>query len=237
MLTVNEVASRYGVSTAFLVQALGKIGAHQMEPDSPLSAATVARFEAAYGDRIRATRPTEPETVRSRFQPPPPIMRVAHAKITGRRDPETRRRHKALLDDPGMVHAIDPVGTWDGDPWRGKEAPGDVHFYDGVGGPFAACGMVKVRAVLGERFDPEDTDRALCPRCAELVAEGKGFRSPPGSFQPSWCDKYLRLKMDGRVVVEQCRGLRDLHSGPHRTLSGATWTTGPADYMPAPRSE
>lgn len=127
------------------------------------------------------------------------------------------------------------MGTWDGDPWRGKEAPGDVHFYDGVGGPFAACGLVTVRAVLGDRFDPEDPDRDLCRRCAELVAGGKGFRNPPGTFPHRWCTEHLRLSIDGKIVVEQCVGLRDSHTSPHKTMRGATWTTGASDYVPAPQ--
>lgn len=126
-------------------------------------------------------------------------MRVAHAKVTGKRDSQTGTRYKALLDDPGVVHAIDAAGTWDGDPWRGREAPGDAHFYD-VGGPYAACG-VKVRAVLGDRFDPKDGDRALCPRCAELVAGGKGFRTPPHERRSYFCEAYVRLKVGGRVIV------------------------------------
>ena len=47
MHTVREVADRYGVTTKFLTLALEKIGYHLAEPDQPLSAATVARFESA----------------------------------------------------------------------------------------------------------------------------------------------------------------------------------------------
>ena len=158
-------------------------------------------------------------------------MRVAHAKVTGKRDSQTGTRYKALLDDPGVVHAIDAAGTWDGDPWRGREAPGDAHFYD-VGGPYAACG-VKVRAVLGDRFDPKDGDRALCPRCAELVAGGKGFRTPPHERRSYFCEAYVRLKVGGRVIVGECR-LRAFHDGKHRTFDGATWERGAEDYVPAP---
>jgi hypothetical protein len=212
MLTVSEVASRYGVGTAFLVLALAKIGAHGMKPDSPLSAATIARFEKAYGEKIRANRPRSSADaaehdlpLRSkRAGPRPHLMRVAHAKVTGTRD-ANRNKVKALLDDPGTVHAIDLVGTRDGDQWGGKEAQGDVHFFDGVGGPYAACGQVQVRAVLGDRFDPEDTERDLCERCAELVADGKGFRDSPWEREmrqeERWCRDYLRLNIEGRIVI------------------------------------
>ena len=244
MLTVSEVASKYGVSTAFLVLALGKIGVHRMEPDSPMSAATVARFEKAYGEKIRAARPRSSADADAhdlplrtkRTGPKPHVMRVAHVKITGTRD-ANRNKVKALLDDPGTVHALDAVGTREGDPWGGNEAPGDVYFFDGVGGPYAACGRVQVRAVLGDRFDPEDTERDLCERCAELVADGKGFRESPWEREmrqeERWCRDYLRLSIEGRIVVEQCR-LRGFHDGAHKTFAGATWKTGAKDYVPAP---
>ena len=62
MYTVREVADRYGVTTKFLTLALEKIGYRVAEADQPLSAATVARFESTYGDKIRAARPTpEPQ--------------------------------------------------------------------------------------------------------------------------------------------------------------------------------
>jgi hypothetical protein len=38
------------------------------------------------------------------------------------------------------------------------------------------------------------------------------------------------------VVVEECR-LRFLHRGSHKTVAGATWETGAADYVPAPADD
>lgn len=49
MMTVREVADRYGVSTGFMVQALARVGCLGMTPDETLSAATIARFESAFG--------------------------------------------------------------------------------------------------------------------------------------------------------------------------------------------
>jgi hypothetical protein len=114
---------------------------------------------------------------------------------------------KVLLDNPGTVHAIDAAGTWDGDPWSGEVVPGAVQFYGGPikSGPFAACGHVKVRAVLGDEFVPaDDPARAgQCPRCAAAVAEGKGFGTPPHEreMRSYFCEVYLRLRIE-RVVAE-----------------------------------
>lgn len=85
MTTVQEVADHYGVSTGFMVQALAKIGHHAAKPGQP-SAATVARFESAYGDKIRAARPApesaftaetdvvQPAAARATRQPKPHVM-------------------------------------------------------------------------------------------------------------------------------------------------------------------
>jgi hypothetical protein len=85
---------------------------------------------------------------------------------------------------------------------EGKVVSGAVHFYDGPinSGPIAACGYVKVRAVLGDEFVPADDPGAAgqCPKCAAAVAEGKGFRTPPHERRSYWCEEYLRLSVDGR---------------------------------------
>lgn len=160
---------------------------------------------------------------------------MAHARVTGQRN-QAGYRVKALLDNPGLVHAIDAAGTWDGDPWSGEVVPGAVHFYGGsIGsGPRAACGTTRVRAVLGDEFVPEDEAMAKgqCPKCAELVSVGRGFRNPPEEWRSPSCEAYLRLRIDGLVDVQTCR-LRDLHSGPHRTFDGAEWDIGVDDYVPA----
>ena len=234
-MTVQEIADRYGVSATFLVQALAKIGCQGMKPDANVSAATVARFEKAFGDKIRAARPQsepgsdsdQPRVVRR--EPKPHVMRVAHEHISGKRDMRTMVRYKVVADEPGPAHAIDAAGTREGDPWRGEEAPGANKFYDHQG-PHAACGA-QVKVVMGNAFDAEQDD--ACPKCAELVAAGKGFRTSPHERRSPFCDSFLRLRVDGRVIVEQCR-LRDYHSGPHRTFDGATWDAGAVDYVPAP---
>lgn len=244
MLTVRQVADRYGVSTAFMIQALAQIGFQAAGPETPLQTGIIARFDAEWGRKIRRKRPqpepafaaesdTTPTAARAVRKPKPHVMRVAHATVTGKRD-QMGHRVKALLDNPGIVHAIDAAGTSDGDPWNGEVVPGAVHFYGGGfnSGPFAACGRTKVRAVLGDEFHPEDETRKLCPQCAELVADGKGFRTPPHERSEPFCDEPLRLRIDGRVVVEKCV-MRYYHSGPHRTLDGAKWLRGSEDYVPA----
>ena len=248
MLTVREVADRYGVSTGFVVQALAKMGYNAAEPEQALSAATAARFDKEWGAKIRAARPkpppafgggtdVAPTSARSASQPKPHVMRIAHTRVTGGRD-AAGNRVKRLLDDPGVVHAIDAVGTLDGDPWRGEVVPGDVHFFDGPinSGPSAACGRAHMRAVLGDEFVPADhpMSAAQCPCCAALVADGKGFRNPPDPYHRSYfCEAYLRVRIDGAVTVKDC-SLRDFHKGAHRARDGAGWDFGVGDYVPVP---
>ncbi|MCX6401823.1 MAG: hypothetical protein NTX33_18070 [Propionibacteriales bacterium] len=246
MMTVHEVAERYGVSDAFMVRALDLIGFRDAEPGTALPEATVDRFEAVFGNKIRAARPAPdpefraesdaaPTAARAVRKPKPHVMRVAHAAVTGSRDAQGNRV-KALLANPGPVHAMDPVGTWDGDPWSGEVVPGAVHFFGGPlnSGPRAACGWMHIRAVLGDAFVPAGDPRAAgqCPRCAELVAEGKGFRSPPGSYDP-FCHAFLYVKFNSQVEVQNC-SLSGEHRGLHRTRDGATWDIGFDDFTPAP---
>lgn len=249
MMTVQEVADRYGVSTDFMVRALARVGYHAAKPEQPLSAATVARFDKEWGDKIRAARPapeptfsgeadTAPAAAPSVRQPKPHVMRVAHTKVTAGRD-SAGNRVKRLLDHPGVVHAIDATGTNDGDPWSGEVVPGAVYFYDGSinSGPPAACGWVHMRAVLGDEFVPaDDPGRAnQCPRCVAVVAAGDGFREPPHErgYRSYFCEAYLRVRVDGRVTVKDC-SLRDFHDGPHRARDGAEWDVGIDDYAPSP---
>lgn len=249
MITVQEVADRYQCSTTLVVGLLDKIGFRNASPDTPLSAATVHRFDQQWGEKIRAKRPApEPEftvesdaapppsTARDRFKPKPPVMRVAHDRVTGGRDAQGNRVTR-LLPNPGLVHAIDLVGTWDGDPWRGEVVPGAVHFFGGAmnSGPPAACGRSHMRAVLGDEFVPDEDDPAKagqCPRCAQVVADGRGFRSPPGSYDP-FCHAFLHVKINGQVEVQNCK-LSGQHRGLHRTRDGATWDIGFDDFVPAP---
>lgn len=117
-----------------------------------------------------------------------------------------------------------------------------VHFYEGStnSGPSAACGWMHMRAVLGDEFVPaDDPDSASqCRRCAESVAEGKGFRTPPRErgYRPSFCEASLRVRVDGRVTVKDC-SRRGYHDRPHRARDGAEWDIGVEDYVPAPGEE
>ena len=249
MMTVHEVAGQYGVSDAFMVRALDQIGFRNVKPDTNLPTPMITRFEDRFGEKIRAARPqsadalivgsdSEPHPSRSVRQPKPHMMRIAHARVTSGRD-VFGHRAKRLLDNPGVVHAIDAAGTNDGDPWAGQIVPGAVVFYDGPmnSGPTAACGWAHMRAVLGDEFVPADdpAEADQCSRCASAVAEGKGFRTPPHErpIRSYFCETYLRIRIDGQVVVEDC-SLRDFHTGPHRTRDGAEWDIGVDDYVPAP---
>jgi hypothetical protein len=245
-MTVHEVAEHYGVSDAFMVRALDQMGFKNAQPDIALPAPTITRFESVWGERIRLKRPKAPApfTAESDAAPTasravrrerPHVMRVAHVQVTAGRD-EFGNRELRLLPNPGPVHAVDAVGTWNGDPWSGEVVPGAVHFFRGPmnSGPRAACGRPHMRALLSDEFVPaEDPKEAgQCPRCAELVAEGRGFREPPGYYDP-FCHAYLHVKIDGRVEVQECR-LSGSHRGLHRTRDGATWDAGFDDFTPAP---
>jgi hypothetical protein len=240
MLTVHEVAQLHGVSDAFMVLALDKIGCKNTTSGTALSLHVIERFEAVYGERIRKARPRDTTPIGSltRPEPKPHVMRIAHERITSGRNP-AGFREKRLLADPGVVHAIDLVGTRDGDLWSSEVVPGEVHFFDGTtnSGPTAACGRVHMRAVLGDEFVPEQdpVGAGQCPRCAELVATDKGFRNPPRDdwWYDPFCSKFLRVRIDGNVEVQDC-SLRSDHRGPHRTRDGATWDTGFDDFVPAP---
>ena len=159
MMTAHEVAEHYGVSDAFMVRALAKIGFRHAKPETALPTPTVARFEAEFGNKIRAARPkpqpaftaesdAAPTASRAVRKPTPHVMRVAHARVTGTRLPNGMRV-KALLADPGPVHAIDAAGTRDGDPWRGEVVPGAVHFYGGsIVGTAETMGMTSDRTLF-----------------------------------------------------------------------------------------
>lgn len=247
MLTVHEVAEHYGVSDGFMALALDKVGFKDAKPDTTLPVPTITRFEAEYGEKIRAKRPkaaaaftaesdAAPVVSRAVRKPKPHIMRVAHDRITGGRDAQGNRE-KRLLANPELVHAIDAAGTRDGDPWVGEIVPGAVHFFGGPmnSGPTAACGWMHMRAVLGDEFVPADNPERenQCPRCAAIVAAGNGFRNPPEPyFRSIFCESYLRLRIDGVVTVKDC-SLRDFHGGPHRARDGAEWEIGADDYAPA----
>lgn len=70
-----------------------------------------------------------------------------------------------------------------------------------------------------------------CPRCAEIVAAGRR-RNEPGCGSRIHRDEYLRLKIDGRVVVEECR-LPDYHDGPIRPGTARRGSLAKG-YPPAP---
>src|SRR5680860_1534359 len=108
MMTVHGVAERYGVSDAFMLRALDRIGFEDAGPSTGVPEPTVARFEATFGDKIRAARPkpaptfaadsdAAPTAARAVRKPRRHVMRIAHAAVTGTRD-KAGNRVKAVLD-------------------------------------------------------------------------------------------------------------------------------------------
>lgn len=240
MMKVQAVADSYGVSAAFMVRALAQVGFENAEADTLVPSVILTRFEAEFGAAIQAKKPAKPienpfSTFRSERKPRAQVVRIAHDRVGAGRD-SMGNREKRLLSDPGLVHAIDLTGTWDGDRWKGEVVPGAVHFFGGPinSGPRAACGRGQMRAVLGDEFVPADepAKSGQCPKCAELVAEGKAFRDPPGYYGP-FCHAYLHVKINGGVEVQNCN-LSGQHRGVHRTRDGATWSIGFDDFVPAP---
>jgi hypothetical protein len=198
--TVQIVANRYGTSTAFVITALGRLGFAGAALETPVPLAFLEEFEKVFGDRIRAAKSKEgtPAPSPARREPPRHVLRVAHEKVTGQRNPVTWQRERVLAEPPGLAHAIDPMGTRDGDPWKGRRVDGHIDIYDGAG-PFAACG-VRVKALVSDEFNVDRAD--ACPRCAEAVDEGRALRSEPRN-RPNGCGDYLRLSNNGRILVEQ----------------------------------
>lgn len=239
MHSVRSLATLYGTSATFALAALRELGVPVVDVDSKVSDPHVGKFESTWGDKIRSARPATQAGAENKFDTverarrpttgyrDQHIVRVAHEHVTSRK--QAGLRVTVLPENLGTAHAIDAAGTREGDPWRGAPAAGEHEFFSHPG-PRAACGA-QVRAVMGEEFELERTD--ACPRCAELVADGKAFRSPPHERRNFFCDDYLRLKIGTGVVVEQCV-LRDLHPGRHKTHEGATWEFGAADYEPGP---
>lgn len=241
MMSLRQLADSYGVSTAFLLRALEEIDFRDAQVDTPVPSAVLQHFETKFGARIReakakltpASRPSPIST--GHYRSKPHVMRIAHSKVGAGRD-SAGNRVKKLLDNPGITHAIDAAGTWDGDPWNGDVHPGDVHFFGGAmnSGPSAACGRGHMRAVLSDEFVPADDPQSAnqCDRCADLVADGKGFRDGPGYRGSPYCDNSLRVRIDDNVTIKTCY-LRYNHQGPHRAPDKSEWEIGLDDYVPA----
>ena len=86
MLTMREVADRYGVSVGFMLRALARIRYRGAKPEQPLSAATVARFEKEWGTKIRAARPKPPPAFRGETDVAPSSARSARQPKPSLRD-------------------------------------------------------------------------------------------------------------------------------------------------------
>jgi hypothetical protein len=169
---------------------------------------------------------------RGRREPAKHTVRVAYSHVTGKKVNGTLHTVMAPEHERGRAHAIDPVGTNDGDPWGDDPPHEGAHEFYSHPGPYAACGA-RVRVVMGEAFTADVPD--ACPNCVRVFANGKAFRSPPGTYvrEPRLCEAYVRVTVDGRVTVAECRR-RSNHEGRHETPGGATWESGADDYVPAP---
>jgi hypothetical protein len=173
---------------------------------------------------------------RSNVSERPPLY-ASFETVEHKRDMQTMERYKVLPEEPGLAHALDVQSTREGDPWRkygairgprlaGARRP---HFYS-HGGPRAACGT-RVLVTVAMQFNTEDPD--ACLECAELVRNGEawGRFAQPDLFRDE-CGEAVRIAEGERVEVYECH-LRSAHRGVHRSL-GATWETGPDDFIPAP---
>jgi len=240
------MAEHHGVSTDFVIKALAKLGVNAPSASANVAPSNAKRFVEEWGSRIAQSKPPPPPVEAEevvvpvqaksglRFRQPPPehVIRVAYVHIDSRRNMQTMQRVEVLSANPGPAHAIDPMGTWTGDPWlSSRRGPftGDHSFYSHPGPP-AACGA-QVRVVLKSSFTAETPDP--CPKCAAIVEEGRAFRNTPGGRPPSHCEEYMRISRDGVVSVEDCVQ-RWGHSGRHRSSSKATWADGGTEYKLGP---
>jgi hypothetical protein len=132
-----------------------------------------------------------------------------------KRDWASHELRHVLPVETGVVHAF---GTRD-------TANRDPEFFH-ADGPFAICGQhVKVRLPVSFPSDDEEA----CPRCVELVAQGK--TSHPKSEYRMDCDETVRPEMEGFSQVVTCC-LKAAHKGSHRTVEGGTWRDGAEDFTP-----
>lgn len=154
-----------------------------------------------------------------------------------RKNSKPPEHYSELNDQPGAAHALDAVGTRDGDPWGSRT--GQIralskrpHFYFGDG-PMAACGK-RVRVVLPTEIDAKDPN--ICQECADLMrageAVGRWGNGGPRRYY-SGCGSSVRWESGGELSHYQCMHRED-HDGPHKDSSGATWEEGEADFIPPP---
>lgn len=224
--TVSKMAERYGTSTAFVLQALERIGFRATRGDVSVPVSFQHQFDKAYGQRIRDNRPTpiaEPPSVQPLERSMP--LRVAYDAVEYKRNMQTLDRYKALPAEPDVVHALDVNNTREGDPWSPSRARfhrlGDVVYFE-HGGPRAACGE-RVLAVLRRKFD--DATKRPCPTCLELFRTGGavGRFKTPEPYSDYRCHSYRRVTNAGVVSVWQCRHRSD-HSGDHEDHDGNRWS-------------
>lgn len=252
MPTVRELAAEFGVSPGLVMKALLRLAVYTEGPQSQVHPDHAQRFRDEFGPKIKKAKPqtadvmSDDTDVGRRPVPSPRdessrtrqehIIRMAHAHVgAGRRLAApgsmltSSDRYAVLSTTPGVIHAIDPVGTRDGDPWSGQRVAGRHSFYTHPGPP-AACGT-RVRAILSDEF-ALDTPNP-CPRCFAAVESGRATRNPPRDwFDRFECSDTVRVKVDGVERVEDCC-LRDFHRGRHRSYSGATWQQDGSDFRPA----
>lgn len=257
MSTVRELASEFGVSPGLVIKALQSLAVYAEGPHSDVHPDHAQRFRDEFRPKIKKARP-EPERVailadvtdlphlgtkfhlRKPLTPEGHVIRMAHAHVGSGRSRASAdsmitasERFPILSSVPGLIHAIDLLGTRDGDFWRGTRVAGQHKFYPPPGPP-AACGA-RIRAVLSDEFAPDVAD--ACPACLETFESGKAKRNPPRErFERFDCHDFIRVQIEGVLHVEDCC-LRDFHKGRHKSHSGATWGDGGKNFQASPPRE
>lgn len=253
MPTVRQLAGEFGVSPGLVMKALLRLAVYTEGPHSEVHLDHAQRFRDEFAPKIKKAKPKDLDVrtddtgigrrpVRSSPRDPSSptrqdhIIRMAHAHVSaGRRHAApgsmlaSSDRYPVLSTTPGLIHAIDPIGTRDGDPWSGQRVAGRHSFYTHPGPP-AACGT-RVRAILSDEFALDTVNP--CPKCREAFESGRASRNPPRDwFDRFDCEDSVRVQINGVDRVEECC-LRDFHRGRHRSHSGATWQQDGSDFRPA----
>lgn len=122
-----------------------------------------------------------------------------------------------LPEEPGTVHAYPG-----GEPFRLLEP----EYFEGEG-PRALCGH-RVMVRLPIAFNSRDAE--ACQDCVDLLVRGESH-APGGGRNP--CQAVVQPGGEAEAAAYGCE-LRDGHRGPHRAADGATWQSGPEDFVPAP---
>ena len=242
MMSLRQLADSYGVSTAFLLRALEEIDFRDAQVDTPVPSAVLQHFRDEIwcqdsGSQGRASarvsavpgqhRPLSvqaacdahcPHQGRGRTR----LGREPRQKAVGQSRHHTRYRRRWHMGwrplERRRASGRRPLL------WRGNEQRSARRVR-----PWAHAGAVlATSSSLAD--DPQSASQ--CDRCADLVADGKGFRDGPGYRGSPYCDNSLRVRIDDNVTIKTCY-LRYNHQGSHRAPDKSEWEIGLDDYVPA----